>query len=127
MLKSVRRKREANYASSEENSQATAARCVMEVDDHPISVVIDSGAAASIITKKLMKKLGYIIDQSSKLVIVAVNGEKTRALGEIMDFPLKVKGIHFTHNIQVIDSSDEILILRNDWLTKVNANLDWKE
>ena len=99
----------------------------MKVDDHPISVVIDSGATASLITKKLMKKLGYIIDQSSKLVIIAVNGEKTRALGEIMDFPLKVKGIHFTHNIQVIDFSDEILILGNDWLTKVNANLDWKE
>jgi hypothetical protein len=127
MLQSVRRKREVNYASSDESPQTTAARCIMKIDGQPVSVVIDSGAAASIITKQLMKKLGYEIDRSSKLVIVAVNSNKTKALGEIVDFPLEIKNQHFFHNVQVIDSADNILILGNDWLTKVKANLDWKD
>src|ERR1044071_7410534 len=63
-------------------------------------------------------------DQSSKLVIVAVNEQKARALGEIHDFPLKVKHTIFAHDLQVLDSSDEILILGNDWLNKV---MDWNK
>ena len=126
MLRSIRRKREANFASSKDNAPTTAARCMMKVDGRPIPVVIDSGAATSLMTKKLMKKLGYEIDRSSKLMVVAVNGLADRALGEIIDFPLEVKGIEFVHNIQVIDSADEILLLGNDWLSKVKANLDYE-
>src|SRR5436305_223409 len=111
MLQSVRRKREVNYTSSEDTPQTTAARCIMKIDGQPVSVVIDSGAAASIITKQLMRKLGYEIDRSSKLVIIAVNGNKTRALGELLDLPLEIKNQQFLHNLQVIDSTDNILIL----------------
>jgi hypothetical protein len=74
-----------------------------------------------------MKKLGYSIDQSSKLIIIAVNGQKARALGEIHDFPLKVKNAIFKHDLQVIDSSDEVLILGNDWLKKAKTTLDWNK
>ena len=81
MLWSIRRKREANIASirphSEPPSHATAARCIVKIDENPVSVIIDSGAATSIITKKLMKLLGYSIDRKSKMVIIAVNGQKT--------------------------------------------------
>ena len=91
----------------------------MKIDDQPISVVINSDAAASIITKQLMKKLGYEIDRSFKLIIIAVN--------ELLDLPLEIKNQQFLHNLQVINLTDNILILGNDWLTKVKANLDWKD
>ena len=91
MLQSVQRKREANYASSEENSQTIATRYIMKIDNKPIFIIIDSGTTANIITKQLIKKLEYEIDRSSKLVIVAVNGNKTRALEEILDLLLKIE------------------------------------
>ena len=64
------RDKEANYATSKETTLTTAAKCEVQVEGEPLSVVIDSGAAASILTEKLMKRLGYSIGRSSKLVII---------------------------------------------------------
>ncbi|GBB87478.1 hypothetical protein RclHR1_13970001 [Rhizophagus clarus] len=127
MLKSVKRTRETNFISSANDAPTTAARCQLRVDGEPISAVIDSGAATSIITKKLMKRLGYSINGPSNLVIVTANGTKVRSLGEVKDFPIEVKSHLINLNIQVLDSTDEVFILGNDWLKKVKANLDWEE
>ena len=83
LAKSIRRTREkeANYASDDQNSLITAVKCNLHVDGIPVSVVIDGGAATSIMTRKLMKRLGYNIDQPSKLVIVTANGAKVHSLG----------------------------------------------
>ena len=52
LAKSMRRtrERETNYASDDQNSLTTAVRCNLHVDGIPVSVVIDSGAATSIMT-----------------------------------------------------------------------------
>jgi len=42
---------EENYATSKETMLTTAAKCEVKVDREPLSAVIDSGAATSIITK----------------------------------------------------------------------------
>src|SRR6185312_11320162 len=121
------RDREANYATSEETTFTTAARCEVQVDGEPLSVVIDSGAAASILTKKLMKKLGYSIDRKSKLVIITANGEKVHSLGEIAALPITIGRMTVETPVQVLDSTDEVFILGNDWLNRMNAVLDWKQ
>ncbi|GBB98601.1 hypothetical protein RclHR1_32770001 [Rhizophagus clarus] len=55
ILKSVKRTRETNFISLDNDAPTTAARCQLRVDGEPISAVIDSGATTSIIAKKLMK------------------------------------------------------------------------
>jgi hypothetical protein len=87
MLKSIRRKREANYLGHEAGNPTTAARCEFHINGEPVSAVIDSGAATSIMTKKLMKKLGYSINSSSNLVIVTANGTKVRSLEKSQNYP----------------------------------------
>jgi len=61
MQKATRRSRgpelgekEANYVRSEEDEATTAAKCVLRIGDKAVSVIIDSGAATSIMTKSLM-------------------------------------------------------------------------
>jgi predicted aspartyl protease len=121
------RDREANYASSKETTTTTAARCNIKVDGNSIAVVIDSGAAASIITKRLMNKLGYTIDRKSNLVIVTANGAKVHSLGEISSLAVTLRNLTIGTPVQVLDSRDEVFILGNDWLKRMNAILDWKE
>ncbi len=71
--KSVQRRREANYVG-EDSQTTTAARCDIYINNERLSAVINSGAVTSIMTKKLMDKLGYKINELSKLTIVTANG-----------------------------------------------------
>ena len=74
-----------------------------------------------------MKKLNYAPDQSSKLVIVTANGARIKALGEISNLPININHMKIPTNVQVLESKDDVLILGNDWLSKVKASLDWHD
>ena len=89
-----------------------------------MSAVVDSGAATSIMTKKLMDKLGYKINEPSKLTIVTANGSRIRSLGKINQVPLELEDEFISTTFQVLDSVDDTLILGNDWLQKVQAVLN---
>ena len=80
--KSVQRRREANYIG-EDSQTTTTARCDIYINNERLFAVVDSGAATSIMTKKLMDKLGYKINEPSKLTIVTANGSQIRSLGKI--------------------------------------------
>ena len=72
-----------------------------------------------------MKRLGYNIDQPSNLVIVTANGAKVHSLGQVSALPLEIKNFMIEIPIQILDSTDEVFILGNDWLRRMKANLDW--
>jgi len=97
----------------------------MYLNDQLITVIIDTGAATSIISKKLMKKYDYKIDQPSNLIIVTANGSRVRSLGQISALPLEVKRQEIPTPVQVLESTDEILILGSDWLKRFRANVDY--
>lgn len=132
LLKSLRRKKEklgtteAKYAGSDTDTTTTAARCMLQIEDTPVEAIIDSGAAASIMTKKLAKKLGYPIDEPSNLIIVTANGTKVRSLGVISDLPIEIGPFDAPISVQVLDSADEVFILGNDWLQRHSATLSWE-
>src|SRR3984957_8539911 len=125
ILKSCRRTREANYVG-QENAPITAARCVVKINEKSLSAVVDSDAASSIMTKKLMKTLGFQIDRPSSMVVITANGTKVRSLGEIKSLPLVIGTLKVNTPVQVLDSADEVFILGNDWLKHMKALLDWK-
>ena len=102
-------------------------KCEVYVGKEAVTAIVDSGAATSIITKSLMKKLNYAPDQSSKLVIVTANGARIKALGEISNLPININHMKIPTNVQVLESKDDVLILGNDWLSKVKASLDWHD
>src|SRR4051794_3585193 len=78
-------------------------------------------------TKKLMDKLGYKINEPSKLTIVTANSSRIRLLGKINQVPLELEDEFILTTFQVLDSVDDTLILENDWLQKVQAVLNWKK
>src|SRR5436305_9796439 len=80
--KSVQRRREVNYVG-EDSQTTTAARCDIYINNKRLSAIINSRAAISIMTKKLMDKLGYKINEPSKLTIITTNGSQIRSLEKI--------------------------------------------
>src|SRR5215213_8186536 len=69
-----RRIRSLNYNESEEDQRPTTAmQCELMVGREPVKAIIDSRAATSIITYKLMKKLGHTITCPSKIIVVTTN------------------------------------------------------
>src|SRR5688572_10118285 len=112
--------REVHYAKQtrQEDLVPTAARCDMYLNDQLVTVISDTGAATSIISKKLMKKYDYKIVQPSNLIIVTANGSRVCSLGQISALPLEVKRQEIPTPVQVLEFTDEILILESDWLKR---------
>ena len=116
----------ANYVDASEH-RTTAMKCEILVGREAVTAIVDSGAATSIITKPLMKELGYKPDKPSNLMIVTANGQRTKALGEVSDLPINVNYLKIPTNVQVLESKDKVLILGNDWLKRIRASIDWHE
>jgi hypothetical protein len=117
---------EVNHIEETRNRKTTAMRCHIRIKGNPVVAILDSGAAVSIITAKLMKKLGLQIEGPSKTIVVTANGTRDKALGIIRDVKITVNDIIIPVNLQVIDSRDETLLLRTDWFNKARAKLDFE-
>ena len=116
---------ESNYANSNKERKTSAVRCRVRIKGNPVIAVLDSGAAVSIITNKLMKKIGLKIKDSSNVFVVTANGTKTRALGKIPDLQIALQTLAVPITLQVIESSEDTLLLGTDWFHKTNANLNF--
>ncbi|GBC39113.2 retroviral-like aspartic protease 1 [Rhizophagus irregularis DAOM 181602=DAOM 197198] len=139
LIQSMRRKREKidnnNYigesyygdSNSEEETPTTAAKCEFHINQQPVIAVIDSGAAVSIMTTAMMKTLKLTIDGPSEYVIKTANGTRVRSLGKIQNLPLKVRNLIIKTNVQIIESSDSVFILGNNWMRKQSFEYDDEE
>jgi hypothetical protein len=58
--------------------------------------------------------------------MINVNGEKKWPLGEVLDFPITVGGVTVPINVVVIDAESYSAIVGNNWLSKVQAQLNYK-
>src|SRR5256714_1062556 len=116
MQRSRERESEAYYANSDEEN-VTAAKCVLRINGKAITAIVNSGAATSIMTKPLMKKLGYEPNRPSRIVVVTANGDRTRSLGTIDGVTISFgKDLRVKASFQALELKNEILILKNDWL-----------
>src|SRR5205085_9628738 len=117
-----------NYLGrSEENNNTTAMKCNGEIDGVPMDVIIDIGAANSVISKNLMEKLANNIEERSNKVFTTANGMKEPSLGKIRNVELILEGRPTKVNFEVVNSSKEMLLLGIDWQQKVKAVIDVTE
>ena len=117
--------RNVNFSENEEES-ATALYCDAQVKGIEIPLIIDSGAAGSIVSCRLLDELKIHIDRPSTTMMINVNGERKRPLGEIVDFPITVKNVTIPINVVVTEAETYSAIVGNDWLSKVKANIDYE-
>src|SRR5436309_13993726 len=86
--------------------------------------IIDSGAEITAMSRRLMEKLGYKIEEPSNIIIKSANDQKERSLGRIRRVKILLGGEEVITNLEIIENSDELLILGNDWINKNVKNLN---
>src|SRR5438045_9562715 len=61
VFKVIKKGKEVKYMETPERTKFTSARARAKIEDIEIEIIIDSGAAISVITRGLMEELGYKI------------------------------------------------------------------
>ncbi|KAG9300123.1 hypothetical protein G9A89_000863 [Geosiphon pyriformis] len=74
----------------------------------------------------LMQQLQRTVDRPAQTVIVTADGMKKTPVEEIDNFPFTINGITILVKVLVIDAPQYQALVRNDWLLKANANLNWE-
>src|SRR5437764_9759969 len=105
--------------SSEEKSSVM--RCEAVIEGKIVEIIIDSGAEVTAISRELIEKIGYQIDEPLKIIIKSANKQRNRSLRKINQLEILLKGEEIITEFEVIKNSDKLLILENDWIRK-NVN-----
>ncbi|KAG9284435.1 hypothetical protein G9A89_023692 [Geosiphon pyriformis] len=95
------------------------------------AAVNEQKAITAIYTKATVEKkpIRLILDSRSagtQTVIVTADGMKKTPVGEIDNFPFTIDRITIPVKVLVMDTPQYQALVRNDWLLKANANLDWE-
>src|SRR5436190_21319263 len=105
-----------NYIKSSEGKRSTAMRCNAGIEGRVIEAIIDSGAEVTAMSRGLMDKLGYEIDEPSNIIIKSANDQRNRSLGRINNVEILLEGKDIVTDVEVIENADKLLILGNDWI-----------
>jgi TolA-binding protein len=132
MQQAVRRsyikEKEVHLTESDEDGPitVTAAKVTLRIKGKAQTAVIDSGAAANIITTPLVERLGYEITKPSRVAVVTVNGTRAKSLGVVPNIPITFGKIIRPTSFHVLESKDELLIFGNGWSLTNGAIMDWR-
>ncbi|KAG9297939.1 hypothetical protein G9A89_018767 [Geosiphon pyriformis] len=113
-------------AAVNEQKAITAMYTEAEVEGKPICLILDNRSAESIITYQLMQQLKRNVDQPAQTIIVTADGMKKTPVGEIDNFPFTIDGITIPVKVLVMDAPQYQALVKNNWLQKANANLNWE-
>src|SRR5215469_11398446 len=95
------------------------------VYNQPVNVLIDSGAVGCIISKRYLDQVHKNIDAPTNIKIIDVMGNKSAPLGVVYQVPVKIRDITVPINMIVTNSAEYNVLLGNEWLKKVNANINY--
>ncbi|KAG9284626.1 hypothetical protein G9A89_004668 [Geosiphon pyriformis] len=113
-------------AAANKQKAITAMYTETEVEEKTICLILDSRSVRSIITYQLMQQLKRNVNQLAQIVIVTADGMKKTPVREIDNFLFTLDGITIPVKVLVIDAPQYQALVKNDWLQKANAKLDWK-
>ncbi|CAB4441615.1 unnamed protein product [Rhizophagus irregularis] len=107
--------------------RTTVMRTELEVEDQLVNVIIDTGAAVSVITDKLRRRLNIPIFGKSKFRCTIANGQKIAALGKA-NITIRYKDeLEILKEVEVIESQEEDLILGNDIWKLYNTKINFED
>src|SRR6266480_2883688 len=124
VFKRGKQRENVNYIKSSEGERSTAMRCNAGIEGKVIEAIIDSGAEVIAMSRGLMDKLGYEIDELSNIIIKSANDQRNRSLRRINNVEILLEGEDIVTDVEVIENADKLLILGNDWIKENVRNID---
>jgi hypothetical protein len=118
--------RKMNLGEQEIDETATTLYCDATIKGTELPLIVNSRAAKSIVSCQLLKDLKIPIDRPSTTMMINVNGEQKRSLGEVLNFLITIKGFTVPINVIIAEADSYRAIVGNDWLEKVKANINYE-
>src|ERR1043165_5419156 len=106
-------------------NKSIAVKTDIKINGIMIRAISDTGAAKSVMSKALMKKLELKIQKSSLLRFKLADGSRVPSLGEL-ETKIVVNRIKISIRVQILESPDDDLLLGVDWFSNVNAKIDFE-
>jgi hypothetical protein len=120
-----KKKEETSAFNSLPSTRTTALCCAANINGIPITLIIDSGASSSVVSKAFLDDHNIHIERPSTVTMTNINGIKTTPLGAIDNFPITVGTITTPIKVDVTDAKTYSVIAGNDWLMQVKATIDY--
>ena len=105
----------------------TAVTVVANIENVEIPVVLDSGAALSLITLETAKKLNYPIETSHCTPIIGIHNTTCNSVGIVRNAHLKIAGCPTYVDLVVVSSCPTSIILGTSWFYEYGAILDFSK
>lgn len=109
----------------EENKDLIPITVKMRVKEEPVVVIIDTGAAVSIISESLRSKLNIPIWKEVKNSYSGISG-KVRSLGQVITTIEYRDQFEVEAKLGVLRMNREYILLGNDILSKFKIEIDYK-
>jgi predicted aspartyl protease len=103
-----------------------AMKTILNVEGKEVKIIIDTGAATSVITNKLRKELNIPIQKGSNVRFILADGNKIATL-ERTEVKIQINNKKILIEVKIMDSKEKYIIIGNDILKKWNANIDFEE
>ncbi|OMH79608.1 Retrovirus-related Pol polyprotein from transposon [Zancudomyces culisetae] len=103
---------------------STNCRAKIWLFNQECKVVIDTGAACSVVTNALATDLKLSVDKKSQEIIMTADGSVHRTIGKAWNVPINIKNITFPADLLIMSSNKETFVLGVDWLKTHNVVID---
>ncbi|OMH85643.1 hypothetical protein AX774_g804, partial [Zancudomyces culisetae] len=107
--------------------RTTNCRIIVSVYSKEIWAVVDTGAACSVATPRMIENWGLEVDEEHDQVIITADGMKQNSLGTVKDVPLRIGNCKFAAKLTIMQRKDNSLILGMDWLMSHHAQLNIRD
>ena len=115
------------YKLSNDGTSSSVLVLQGELDNHPVKVLIDSGATHDFISSKFVKRVmlpTQLLPNKSKLIF---GDGSTVQIAEKTKANLKIQKHQTRRNLIVAPINNYDIILGQSWLKQVNPRIDWKK
>ncbi|KAG0009484.1 hypothetical protein BGZ82_003989, partial [Podila clonocystis] len=99
-------------------------KTLIKVNGEPLTAIVDTGAACSVITKDLVDRLGLRIDSVHGRVLITADGTRHHTAGAIDRLPIELKNRILPTRFAVFNRPGEQLILGMNWLRNHRVVVD---
>src|SRR4051812_5053260 len=120
-----KKKEETSAFNSLPSTRTTALYYAANINSIPITLIVDSGASSSVVSKVFLDDHNIHIERPSTVTMTNINGIKTTPLGAIDNFPITVGTITTPIKVDVTDAKTYSVIVGNDWLIHMRATIDY--
>ena len=97
-----------------------------KIDNHPIEILIDSGASHSYINSNIIETSHLQRSQHKKYRLVQLSMGANRKINELVkDFPIDMNGLNIKVDVNIIPLGSYDCLIGMDWLEKHHVVLDF--